>query len=554
MNGDLELLHQYACEHSESAFAALVQRHLNLVYSAALRQVRSPHLAEEVTQSVFTDLARQALRLAPDTILTAWLYQVTRRTAIDLIRRESSRQAREQSACELTAMQTPSSDWAQLAPVLDEAMEILDPADRAAVLLRYFENKSLREVGQAMGTSEDAAQKRVSRAVERLRELVGRNGVAIGASGLIAILSANAVQAAPVSLAATVISTATLAGAAMPATTAVATAQTIAMTTLQKTIVTVALVAGLGTGLYQTRVASELRHQNERLRAEQAALTGQLHQLQRDRNTAKNQAAALAAEIAGLRRNPAELLKLRDEVSRLRGESRELALLKGDPSADPTVSEAVTWQARVNALKQHLDQYPSERIPEFSLLTERDWLDVAKSKLESEKDYQRAMSELRRITETRFAAQLQPALKKYLEAHQQHFPTSLSQLQACFEKPVDEAILQRYAVLPREEVPSLVMGGEYIISPISPVNAELDTRVGIGPNGWGTVGASAWNDPVVATAKAFKQVMQAYSAAHGGGQPGDLADILPYAQSPEQKTAVERVIRNTKAAQEAKGE
>lgn len=554
MNGDLELLHQYACAHSESAFAALVQRHLNLVYSAALRQVRSPHLAEEVTQSVFTDLARQALRLAPDTILTAWLYQVTRRTAIDLIRRESSRQARAQTASELTAMQTPSSDWAQLAPVLDEAMETLDPADRAAVLLRYFENKTLREVGQAMGTSEDAAQKRVSRAVERLRELVARKGVAIGTSGLMAILSANAIQAAPVSLAATVISAATLAGAALPATTAVATAQTIAMTTLQKTLVTVALVAGLGTGLYQTRVANDLRHQNQRLRAEQAALTGQLQQLQRDRNAATNQLAALAAELAALRKNPAELLRLRDEVSRLRGESRELALLKGDPSADPTVSEAVTWQARVNALKQHLDQYPGERIPEFYLLTERDWLDVAKSKLESEKDYQRAMSELRRITETRFAAELQPALKKYLEAHQQHFPTSLSQLQPCFEKPVDEALLQRYAVLPREDLPSLVMGGEYIISPISPVNAELDTRVGIGPNGWGTVGPSSWNDPVVATAKAFKQVMQAYSAAHGGGQPGDLSDILPYAQSPEQKTAVERVIRNSKAAQEARGE
>src|SRR5256885_13445911 len=98
MTNDLELLREYARERSEEAFAALVQRHLDLVYSAALRQVRAPQLAEEVAQSVFIDLSRNASRLKPGTVLTGWLYQVTRRTAIDVVRRESRRQSREQLA------------------------------------------------------------------------------------------------------------------------------------------------------------------------------------------------------------------------------------------------------------------------------------------------------------------------------------------------------------------------------------------------------------------------------------------------------------------------
>src|SRR5204863_1243743 len=145
---DLELLNRYARDHAEDAFAEIVRRHLDLVHSAALRQVRSPQLAEEVAQSVFTDLARAAQRLAPDTILSAWLYQVTRRTAIEVVRRETRRQLREQIATEMNAMNATAADWTHIEPLLDEAMHALDETDRSAVLLRYFENKSLREVGR----------------------------------------------------------------------------------------------------------------------------------------------------------------------------------------------------------------------------------------------------------------------------------------------------------------------------------------------------------------------------------------------------------------------
>src|SRR5580704_16172726 len=137
MMSDLDLLDQYARENSQEAFAALLDRHLKLVYSAALRQVRSPELAEEVAQSVFSDLARSAGKLEPQTILTAWLYQVTRRSAIDVVRRESRRQLREQIAFDMSNMNSNSSDWTVIEPLLDEAMETLDPPDRTAILLRY---------------------------------------------------------------------------------------------------------------------------------------------------------------------------------------------------------------------------------------------------------------------------------------------------------------------------------------------------------------------------------------------------------------------------------
>jgi RNA polymerase sigma factor (sigma-70 family) len=204
MMSDLELLDQYARGNRQEAFAALVDRHVKLVYSTALRQVRSPELAEEVTQSVFSDLARNAGKLEARTILTPWLYQVTRRTAIDLVRRESRRQVREQVALEMIKMNSNAPEWTAIEPLLDEAMEALNPPDRAAILLRYFEDKSLREVGQTLGTSEDAAQKRVSRALGQLREFFARRGQAVGVGGLAAVISANAVQAAPSGLAASV--------------------------------------------------------------------------------------------------------------------------------------------------------------------------------------------------------------------------------------------------------------------------------------------------------------------------------------------------------------
>ena len=159
-------------------------------------------------------------------------------------------------------MNATANEWTQIEPLLDDAMAALDETDRAAILLRYFENKTLREVGAALGASEDAAQKRVSRAVERLREFFSKRNVTIGASGLVVLISANAVQAAPVGLAVTISSAAVLAGTAISTSTVIAATKTIAMTTLQKTIITAALAAAVGTGIFEAHQASQLREQN----------------------------------------------------------------------------------------------------------------------------------------------------------------------------------------------------------------------------------------------------------------------------------------------------
>src|SRR5580765_7696662 len=132
---DLELLERYTQQNAEDAFAEIVRRHVDLVHSAALRQVRSRELAEEVAQSTFIKLAHHSRDLKPDTILTAWLYRVTRREAIDVVRREARRQLREQIATEMNATNTAPADWLRIEPLLDEAMDTLEETDRAAILL-----------------------------------------------------------------------------------------------------------------------------------------------------------------------------------------------------------------------------------------------------------------------------------------------------------------------------------------------------------------------------------------------------------------------------------
>jgi RNA polymerase sigma factor (sigma-70 family) len=361
---DLQLLAHYTRDHAEDAFAEIVRRHIDLVHSAALRQVRSPQLAEEVAQSAFTDLARNAHRLAPDTIVTAWLYQVTRRTAIDVVRREARRQLREQIATEMNAMNATTADWTHIEPLLDEAMHALDDTDRAAVLLRYFENKSLREVGATLGTSDDAAQKRVSRAVERLREFFAKRGVTVGASGLVVVISGNAVQAAPAGLTVTISTAAALAGTTIGATTIATLTKTIAMTTLQKTIVGAALVAALGTGIHQARQAA-------RLRAEITALRNETHELGslREENGTLTAKLARQAERRELSRTEfLELMRLRGQVALLR---REVSEFKGERTK--------AGQARATAPVPR----PDWQWPAGQFIPREQWLDAGFAKPEA---------------------------------------------------------------------------------------------------------------------------------------------------------------------------
>ncbi len=323
---DAQLLREYAEGGLESAFTEIVSRHTDLVYSAALRQVDSADLAGDVAQRVFTDLARKARsvaeNLAAEASLIGWLYRGTRFEALNLRRAEHRRQSRERQAMEqplLTPETTP--DWDCLRLVLDEAMADLNDADRDALLLRFFKNQDFRAVGMALGVSDDAAQKRVSRAVERLRELVAKRGIASGAGGLGVAIAANAVQAAPAGLAVTISTAAAVAGTAVHTSTALIATKAIAMTTLQKSLIAATLAAAVGTGIYEAHQISRLRQQNQTLEQQQAPLAAEVQQLQRERDDATNRLASLADETVRLKKNPTEVLKLRGEVGRLRQEN-----------------------------------------------------------------------------------------------------------------------------------------------------------------------------------------------------------------------------------------
>src|SRR3989442_291478 len=177
--------------------------------------VRDAQHAEDVTQSVFVALAQHARQLTDHAVLSGWLHRTTQNLAANAVRSDVRRRAREQEAATMNELLSaePDAIWDHIAPHLDEALGELNEGDRDAVLLRYFERKSAREMAQTLGTSEDAAQKRVGRAVERLREFFAKRGITVGASGLVVVITANAVQAAPVGLAAR-LCRASLAGAA----------------------------------------------------------------------------------------------------------------------------------------------------------------------------------------------------------------------------------------------------------------------------------------------------------------------------------------------------
>ncbi len=209
MTSDPDLLRQYADHGDEAAFAEVVRRQADLVYSVALRVTANGALAQEVTQTVFTLMARRAAALAHYDTLVGWLHTTTRHTAINAVRGEARRHTREQEAAAMQDLTTtPEVNWTEIGPLLDEAVGQLRDNDRKAVLLRFFKNQSHQEIGAALGLSEDTARKRVERALEKLRGRFAQRGVTTTSAILATSISVNSVQAAPAGLTALVMPTA----------------------------------------------------------------------------------------------------------------------------------------------------------------------------------------------------------------------------------------------------------------------------------------------------------------------------------------------------------
>ena len=305
MSSDAELLRLYVEERSESAFAQLVNEHLNLVYSAAMRETNGDRgLAEDVAQAVFTELAHKSHGLLGHPSLAGWLYTTVRHVSANLRRSDQRRRCREkevQSMNELLSQNAPDQAWQEIRPVLDDALHELHEEDRAAVILRVLENRSFRDVGAALGLQENAARMRVDRALDKLRGLLARRGItSTTVSGLTAALALGAVTPAPEALAATIASTALASGTAAGATTFTL----VKFMSISKVSVIGALVlTGIALPTWQQTRLQRVRSENAQLQARQTDLDAQQTEL-----------ASLRTEVDRLRKVEAD----QTELARLR--------------------------------------------------------------------------------------------------------------------------------------------------------------------------------------------------------------------------------------------
>ena len=338
---DHELLKRYATTGAEEPFAELVRRHLNLVWGAAKRVSGNAEPARDVAQIVFTDLARKAAQLSSTTVLEGWLYRAACHAASKQIRTEIRRGQREQLAMHDQQLHSPSADEVKaveaLQSVLDAGLAELSEPDRDAVVVRFLAGRSFAEVGRILGTNDDAAQKRVQRALERLRESFRKRGVPVGGGLVAAALVSAGSQAAPAGLTA-LVTTAALAGAAT------AGWGTVSIIALMKTKLAVGILGGVAVAaafVWQQRNVNRIGEENAALRRQVAGLAAEAE------SQKASPAAVADGELARLRDEHAELLRLRGEIARMRP-AGETDLTKRLQSAESRATQA---QAKADYLE-----------------------------------------------------------------------------------------------------------------------------------------------------------------------------------------------------------
>jgi len=381
MTPDSELLRRFAKTNSEDAFCEVVRRHVNLVYSVAMRRMNGDeHLAKDVAQTVFVDLARKAAALSRHSNLAGWLYTSAYFAGAKIARTENRRREREEKFMrEPISDIAPDADWEKIRPTLDDAMHELKESDRQALLLRYFENRQYTEVGAKLGLNENAARMRVERALEKLRALFAKRGIATTVA-LASVISANAVQTAPASLA-TVLTTASVTVAG----TGTFTLLKIMTLTQLKFAAGVIVVAGAATlYMHQQQIQNKLHAEND-------ALGQQLTQLQSDDESLSNRLADAGQAKSLSDDQIEELLKLRGEVGVLREQTNGL---------EEARQQNLQLRAQLKAVQsQPLQLSPDDR---YTL------------------DHEHAIQAIEGLAS---------AMHSYAEDHNGQFPDSLSELQ-----------------------------------------------------------------------------------------------------------------------------
>jgi RNA polymerase sigma factor (sigma-70 family) len=539
---DHELLQRYAESRCEASFTELVKRYVDLVHSAALRQVGGDaHLAHDVTQSVFIDLARKAGSLSVRTVLAGWLYTSAHYAAAKVVRTEQRWRAREQEANSMREIldEPAEPSWEELRSVIDEAMHELNQGERDAVLLRFFEKRQLGEVGAKLGVSEDAARKRVDRALDKLRGLLARRGVTSTSAALVLVLGANTVAAAPAGMAAT-IAGAAIAGTAAGTGGTLTILKLMAMSKLKVGLISAVVVAGVATPLViQNHTQAKLRAENQDLRQQNTQLAEQMTPLVTENARLSNLIAQTTGGRPVQESQSNELLKLRGEVARLRQDAR------GARSRTPGASDPVdasmqaaieSLAARATKLRQRLEQAPERKIPELKFLTEKDWLNTAGDveKLESDEDFSRAMSDVRARAKSVFGEKIRKSLRRYAEANGDMLPSDITQLQSYFGEAVDIATLQRYQIATSGSLAD-VGRNTILIKEIAPRVDDFDSHYEFSLNGTTSRSGSMIGDALEAAATE-------YANANGGFLPRTPEQLATYLQQPVDPIRVQKFL------------
>ncbi len=516
---DNQLLRAYADQKTEAAFAVLLRRHLDFVYSAALRMVRDSHTAQDVTQGVFMALSQNAGALAAHPLLAGWLHRTTQNIAAQTVRTEIRRRLREQHAATMNDSSLENSDavWEEVLPILDTALSELNSRDRDALLLRFFQRKTAREVGAALDIGEDAAQKCLTRALERLREILRRRGVSVGAPALGTAISANAIQSAPAEISASISATvaAIHASAHLPS---IATAtKVIAMTAFQKTTVALIVAAALGAAIYEAREASRIRGDLERLAAQQL----QTDAMRRELDDATNRVAMLAGELSRVKFNSNELMRLRRDVARVRDQSAD---------ADPAIMKLAV---KVASLKRKAVESPKLTLPEMRFLTDKDWADVAAgADMATEDGIREAFSNLReKAIDTFLNEMMKDAMRRYLSVNNNVAPASLSDLTPFFNAPVTQDMLSNYQLLQTGEVDN----SADLVTLTNHVDDVYDSNHGMSING-------AHGGGYNRVGEAVRNAIVNFVIANGGQMPTDPSQIQPLLSQPLDSATVQKYI------------
>ena len=318
------------------------------------------------------------------------------------------------------------------------------------------------------------------------------------------------------------------------------------MTTLQKTLIAATLVVMAGAGAYEGHQVSSLHSEARALQQQQAALKEQIQRLRQERDEAANRLALLVEQNSRWKANSNELLKLRSEVVLLRRDSEQLKALRSLQSTDGPAAATVAWLDRVQRLKERLAQSPYASIPEMASLTEQDWLAATTEELKSETAYRWAFRMLRTQAEVHYLEPIHDAIVAFAKANGGKCPTDLAQVKPYLKTPIEDAILQRYEILPGDTLPLMDPDSGWVLTQKSAaVDPDSDQRIMIGETSFNSLSFKQYE-----LLKPLMPVIQAYFAANKDQvlENADPARFAPYIRTAEEQAVLASAIKDYESA------